>query len=221
MRDVFSHNVKENLAKRVGYKCSNPSCKCLTSGPQVNPDKSIIIGVASHITAASADGPRYDNTLTSEERGSSENGIWFCQNCGKLVDNDTNRYTVELLRDWKMRAEHDALIEIEGRAKQQINPRILVFQKLERLMGDLLQEMRTDLTKHPLRREFILLKKEWCYNSKDGLELLYFYNEHQELENKIRILENNHLVLEITYNNTKRYLFSEELVTYLTGEGHV
>jgi hypothetical protein len=127
MRDDFSQTVKENLAKRVGYKCSNPSCRCLTSGPQVNPDKSIIIGVASHITAASSDGPRYDNTITSDERGSSENGIWLCQNCGKLVDNDTTRYTVEILQDWKRRAEYDALLEVEGRSKQLTDPRASVF----------------------------------------------------------------------------------------------
>jgi len=215
MRDDFSQNVKENLAKRVGYKCSNPSCKCLTSGPQVNPDKSILIGVASHVTAASPDGPRYDNTLTSEERGSSENGIWLCQNCGKLIDNDLSRYTVEILQDWKRRAEYEALLEIEGRTKQLTDPRITVFRFLEKNLGDLLAEMRDDLTKYPLKREFVLLKREWCYNS-DGRELVYFYNEHPDLDDKVIILQNYHLVREITNNNTKRYLFSEEFVAYLT-----
>jgi hypothetical protein len=83
-------------------------------------------------------------------------------------------------------------------------------------MSDLLAEMRADLIKFPLRREIILLEKQWYYNSKDGLELIYYYSEHPELENKMRILENYHLVREITYNNTKRYLFSEEFVAYLT-----
>ena len=215
MRDEFSQSVKDNIAKRVGNRCSNPYCRNITSGPQENPAKSINVGVASHITAASPEGPRYDDTLTPEKRESSENGIWLCQNCAKLIDNDVKKFPVEKLYYWKKRAEEEALSEIKGGPKQQVDPRNLVFQNLEENMGDLLEEMRQDLTKYPLRREIILLKKEWRYNSSDGLELIYYYNDHPELDNKMRILENYHLVKEITYNNTKRYIFSEELVAYL------
>jgi hypothetical protein len=40
------------------------------------------------------------------------NGIWLCQNCGKLVDNDSERYTVQLLWVWKLQAEEAALQNI-------------------------------------------------------------------------------------------------------------
>jgi hypothetical protein len=53
-----------------------------------NQIKPLILGVAAHITAASPDGPRYDQNLSSEQRKSPDNGIWLCQNCAKLVDND-------------------------------------------------------------------------------------------------------------------------------------
>ena len=39
MRDDFSPSIKDILAKRVGYRCSNPKCQVLTSGPQENPEK--------------------------------------------------------------------------------------------------------------------------------------------------------------------------------------
>ena len=114
MRDDFSPSVKDTLAKRVGYRCSNPKCRILTSGPQENPEKAINVGVASHITAASSGGPRYKRRLSSEERESPENGIWLCQKCAKLIDNDVKRYTNEKLKNWKKKAEERALSEVEG-----------------------------------------------------------------------------------------------------------
>jgi hypothetical protein len=95
-------------ASRVGNLCSNPDCRTLTSGPQEDPAKALNIGVAAHITAASAGGPRYDPDLLPDERGGPSNGVWLCQNCGKLVDNDPPRFTVEMLRGWKATAEAEA-----------------------------------------------------------------------------------------------------------------
>src|SRR5437879_977637 len=114
MRDDFSSAVIEMLAKRFGHRCSNQECDRLTSGPQVDPMKAVNVGVASHITAASPNGPRYDASLTPEQRKDIENGIWLCQKCGKLVDNDEARYTVERLREWKRQAEERAIRELEG-----------------------------------------------------------------------------------------------------------
>lgn len=108
MGDDFSEPVKRALASRVGNVCSNPECRALTSGPQEDPAKVLNIGVAAHITAASAGGPRYDPDLLPEERRGPSNGVWLCQNCAKLVDNDPARFTVELLRGWKTSAEAEA-----------------------------------------------------------------------------------------------------------------
>ena len=99
--DDFPLKTKETLAKRVGYRCSNPDCRQLTSGPTEDPEKAINIGVAAHITAASPGGPRYDGSITSKTRRSSRNGIWLCQTCAKLVDSDAVRYTAKVLQRWK------------------------------------------------------------------------------------------------------------------------
>jgi len=113
-RDDFDQKVKEILAKRVGYRCSNPNCRQLTCGPQDEPTKTINIGVASHICAAAPGGPRYNKNQTQEERKSIENGIWLCQSHSKLIDNDEHRYTVEILRQWKRLSESAALLELEN-----------------------------------------------------------------------------------------------------------
>ena len=115
-RDDFSRNTVDLLGRRVGARCSNPRCRKLTTGPQVRTDRVINIGVAAHITAAAEGGPRFDASLSAEERQAPDNGIWLCQNCAKLVDNDIARYPVVLLRQWKDNAEAAALDELEGRA---------------------------------------------------------------------------------------------------------
>ena len=117
MRDDFDKQTKEALAKRVGLKCSNPNCRQPTSGPQTDENEALNIGVAAHITAASPGGARYDPNLSPEERSSIQNGIWLCQNCAKLIDNDEDRYTTSLLRSWKDISENETLKEVEKNSK--------------------------------------------------------------------------------------------------------
>ena len=113
MRDEFNPDTKQILARRVGYRCSNPNCRKPTTGPQEDVAKAINIGVAAHITAASAGGLRFDPNISSEERKSQSNGIWLCQNCGKLIDSDDKRYSVSLLQSWKSLSEQAALLDLE------------------------------------------------------------------------------------------------------------
>jgi hypothetical protein len=111
-RDDFDATTKETLAKRVNFRCSNPTCGRGTSGPRDEVGKAVNVGVAAHITAASPGGPRFDVTISAEERRAICNAIWLCQTCAKLVDNDPARYSTATLRDWKLDAEERALAEI-------------------------------------------------------------------------------------------------------------
>jgi len=114
-RDDFSGGVKSFLAARAGFRCSKPDCRALTIGPSAEDiDARTSIGVASHITAASPGGPRFDSTLTSEERRSIKNGIWMCQTHGKEIDDDKVSFSADILRAWKRDAEEDAR-ELLGR----------------------------------------------------------------------------------------------------------
>ena len=112
-RDDFTLATKELLANRVGRRCSNPNCRKLTCGANSDPEKVTNIGVAAHICAAAQGGPRYDASMTPEERKSFENGIWLCQSCSKLIDTDINRYPREMLQNWKKSAEQAAIEEVE------------------------------------------------------------------------------------------------------------
>ncbi len=72
-------------------------------------DKGQILGVAAHIKAASSGGARYDSTQSEEERHSVENGLWLCESCAKLIDNNKGAdFSIEQLRVWKIASEKAA-----------------------------------------------------------------------------------------------------------------
>ncbi len=114
MRDDFRAKTIRNLAARVGYHCSNPSCMRSTSGPALAEEGAVNIGVGAHIAAAAPGGKRYDPNMSSAERSSPMNGIWMCQSCSKLIDSDDSRFTVALLQEWKDTAIQRALDAIAG-----------------------------------------------------------------------------------------------------------
>jgi hypothetical protein len=112
VRDDFPRQTITEIAKGVGYRCSNPECARPTVGATAAHDGIITIGVAAHICAASPGGPRYNPAQTREERRAKHNGIWLCQNCGKLVDADAQKFTVESLTGWKRAAQDRAFREL-------------------------------------------------------------------------------------------------------------
>ena len=89
-RDDFTQDTIRKLGERVTLLCSNPSCSAPTKGPHTDRSKTISLGKACHIHAAAPGGPRYDASQLKEERGSIDNGIWLCSNCGTLVDTDVS-----------------------------------------------------------------------------------------------------------------------------------
>jgi hypothetical protein len=112
VRDDFPRQTITEIAKGVGYRCSNPECARPTVGATATHDGIITIGVAAHICAASPGGPRYNPAQTREERRAKDNGIWLCQNCGRLVDADSQEFTVESLTEWKRAAQARAFREL-------------------------------------------------------------------------------------------------------------
>jgi len=94
------------------------------------------IGIAAHITAAAAGGPRYDATLSSEQRRDHSNGIWLCQTHGKLVDSDEVHFTVAMLREWKTQAEQSsfrAILSRQGAPANSALPLSAIDQLVERI----------------------------------------------------------------------------------------
>jgi hypothetical protein len=102
----FTRDTKQHLARSVNYLCSK--CGCPTSGPKSGASTSMTIGKAAHISAAAPGGPRFDPSLTPEQRRHYDNGIWMCSNHASLIDEDWRSYSSEQLREMKQEAEERA-----------------------------------------------------------------------------------------------------------------
>ena len=107
-RDEFGKKTKLQIAMRVGWLCSYPSCREPTVGATSDGDDVINVGVAGHISAAAPGGPRFDPEMTPDQRRSPENGIWLCQDHAKALDSDDPEFTVENLRGWKEEAQKES-----------------------------------------------------------------------------------------------------------------
>lgn len=105
VRDSFTQAIKTNLAKRAAYLCSSPECRAFTLGARADGNGVVNIGVAAHITAAAAGGPRFDPNIDNADRASEQNGLWLCSNCHTRIDSDPAHFTVGKLRAWKRDAE--------------------------------------------------------------------------------------------------------------------
>jgi len=102
-RDDFTKTVVDALAKRAAFICSNPDCRTLTVAPsEVDGTKFLYIGRAAHICAAAEGGPRYNATMSPEERKSVANAIFLCSNCADMIDKNKGiDFPVERLGQWK------------------------------------------------------------------------------------------------------------------------
>ncbi|SIT49280.1 conserved hypothetical protein [Paraburkholderia piptadeniae] len=107
-RDDFSKTTALQIAKRAGWLCSFPTCRTPTVGATADGKGEINIGTAAHICAAAPGGPRYDASMSADERSSANNGIWLCRDHGKAIDSDVKEFTTERLREWKKLAEEDS-----------------------------------------------------------------------------------------------------------------
>ena len=112
LRDDFPERTKDKLWRRVSGRCSKPECRVQTQGPATDEEGTVNVGKAAHITAAAPGGPRYNALLKPEQRKGFKNGIWLCAIHADLIDRDVAGHPVQLLEEWKVRAESSARREL-------------------------------------------------------------------------------------------------------------
>jgi hypothetical protein len=61
--------------------------------------------------------------MSKGARKSAANGIWLCQNCAKLIDNDPEKFTVDLLQHWKRAVEREAEQAIQAGRPRKSEPK--------------------------------------------------------------------------------------------------
>jgi hypothetical protein len=93
-----------------------------------------------------------------------------------------------------------------------------IYRKIQSLMPELIAEMSADLKAHPIAREFFIVSKKWVM-SLQSFFLIYYFEDHENLESKVQILENYGFVIDVTTGNAKKYRLMEEFVEFLLGSG--
>jgi len=174
------------------------------------------IGVAAHITAAAEGGPRFDPSVSDVQRRSVSNGIWLCQNCAKLIDNDAKKYHVSKLQEWKKDAEASAANAISRRTQPSAAGEG-VFMEAERLMPDLIAEMRRDLKNDDseLIREFIVHRQRGLSYWAQRKQFVYYETDYSDLRNKIDWLAEMCLVRDVTRTEVTTYRILDDFANWL------
>ena len=154
-----------------------------------------------------------EGEMTAEERSDIKNAIWLCQTHAKLVDDDEFSFPAPLLHQWKSTAEQIAALEARGYAVTRARP----FPDLEEKAPKLIGQMRGDLQREPLVRQFVLLPNRRVSYSKGHPQFIYFEDEHEYLSSIMTIMLHVDAIYDSRFNRVPRYNFKEEFVRFLIG----
>ena len=102
-----SEQTIKRLFAHSGNRCAFTGCTTAIVQPS-----GTVTGKICHIKAKSPNGPRYDHTQKDEERHAYENLILLCSVHHDIVDAEPQRFTVELLKDFKEIHERYGNVEL-------------------------------------------------------------------------------------------------------------
>jgi hypothetical protein len=97
---VPTQQVVKRLFAISGNKCAFPNCKAQLIS------EGTVVGEICHIKASSPEGPRYDASQENSGRGAYDNLLLLCATHHKVIDDDTESYTVDRLK--RMKVQHEA-----------------------------------------------------------------------------------------------------------------
>ena len=89
---------------RSGNRCAFPGCN-QELHEIIGKEGSTIVGEECHIEAQSEGGPRFNEKLNSKQIDSYENVILLCPTHHRIIDDNPQKYTVDVLN--KMKTEHE------------------------------------------------------------------------------------------------------------------
>ncbi|WP_320040770.1 HNH endonuclease [uncultured Desulfobacter sp.] len=104
---------------RAAHRCAFPGCRKELVSDKTQTDDESLVGEACHIVARATNGPRGYSNLTSEQRDKYQNLILLCNVHHKIVDDQVNHYTVDMLT--QMKNDHELWVQskLDGYDKKQ------------------------------------------------------------------------------------------------------
>jgi hypothetical protein len=100
--------------------------------------------------------------MSPEERTSIKNGIWMCRLHGKIIDSNDPEFTVERLREWKRKAEHESYRRVIRNESALRNTHKINGQLLKNIKGAVEEDLKVfkRTSKWPLTSVPLTLKVE-------------------------------------------------------------
>jgi len=182
-------------------------------------DSESVVGDECHIVSEKPKGPRYDADFPPDHIDSYSNLILLCRVHHKMVDDQEETFTADILR--KLKANHEswvsqALASAASEDNTGTDALVKTFQKVKSAMPELIAEMRADLAGEGSEfiREFFVVSRNWVLNLRDPC-FCYYFEDHDNLQGKIHVLENQGFVIDVTPGNAKKYRMTEEFVELL------
>jgi hypothetical protein len=215
---TITDKTRKLLWGRSGSRCA--FCRAKLILEDTPHDDESIVGDECHIISGKPDGPRYSPDFPGDELDSYPNLILLCRVHHKMVDDQSETFTADILRQLKENHErwvHDSLDAAASSTGQSADPLVAAFQKVKSAMPDLVSEMRADLSREgdELIREFFLVSQRWVMNYGRTPRFAYYYEGHDNLDGKIQILENYGFVADVSTGRAKKYRMMEQFVELL------
>lgn len=132
--------VSKRLWALSGNMCANPECRRPLSEEQTDSDLPVIIGDIAHITGRRKTSPRYDPTMSDEDRNGYDNLILLCKICHAKIDKQPNKYPAKMLQQMK-RASFEQFNHWIKRETQSVT-----FTELESVMKYIMSGQAVDNT---------------------------------------------------------------------------
>lgn len=102
-RMSISTTTRKRLWQRTGNRCAK--CRCELHEDATELDDPSILGEECHIVGDKPNSARYDDPLPLDQRDEYSNLVVLCTRCHKIVDDQRETYTVEVLR--QLKADHE------------------------------------------------------------------------------------------------------------------
>jgi len=100
-RKEIPRPVRNHIWQNSAGRCAKPDCRIKTSLPGNSVDNPSTISDIAHIHAYSNGGPRPNPDGIEKNPNEYDNLILLCKNHHKEVDDQSNTFTVAVLRQWK------------------------------------------------------------------------------------------------------------------------
>jgi len=115
---AISNKTRKILWGRAGNRCA--TCKHVLVVNSTAKNDESVIGEECHIVSGQTDGPRYDPTFPEERLDSYENLMLLCRIHHKMIDDQAETYTANILR--QMKSNHENWVEENLNPSPKLSP---------------------------------------------------------------------------------------------------